>query len=251
MASYFESINDALTVQITDDFTNYALWKKGRVASTAGPAGITRVFRVEFNLPSSGAIPIIVFDTTPGTGVMVLSQSFKNGMAYAMAYSTYHQDPDSLTYYVYLPANDPQVAVQGRGLFTLWDEQGRVVFDSEANYLKVLDQINHHYQAAPYSKTYPVGKVGVVSSKAQWYVDPAGTPGGWNAFAGCAVITAPGGSLNTVTAGYHLLRTIVSGPNAGRFPDPNDSGNRRRGNTMTALVCDITNLDKLPYDIIT
>lgn len=247
MASYFESINDALTVQINDDFTNYALWKKGRVTSSPGPAAVTRMFYFEFPLPASGGIPIVVFDTTPGSGVMVLSQSFKGGMARIVAYSTLLINQDTLTYYVYISASEPEVSVQPKGLFTLWNADGRVVFDSEANYLKVLDSIQQHWQAAPVSRSYPVKKVGVVSSRAQWYVNPADSPGGWRQFAGCAVLTGVGGSPNSITSGYYLLRQTTVG---NQWPNPSDSGNSRRSATMNALICDISNLDDLPYDII-
>lgn len=247
MASYFESVNDALTVQINDDFTNYALWKKGKVASEGGPASITRMFYFEFDLPASGGLPIIVFDTTPGSGVTVLSQSFKLGRAHVVAYSTNLAPTDSLTYYVYLSASEPEVSVSAKGLFTLWNAEGRVAFDSEANYLKVLDSITHHWQAAPLSRSYPVKKVGVVSSRPQWFVNTADSPGGWRQFAGCQVITGVGGSPNSITVGYHVLRYTTVG---NQWPDPSDSGNQRRSQTMTALICDISNLDDLPYDLI-
>lgn len=248
MATYFESVNDAYTAQISDSYKSYALWKKGRITSRAGPASITKLFVITFAMPPSGNIPIVVFDTSPGTGVMVLNQTYRNGVATINAYSTDATTTvGTMTYYVYLPSNDPAVVVQPRGLFTLWDEQGRVVFDSEANYLKVLDQFEHFYYSQPLSKTYPVKKIGVVSSKAQWYVAPGNGPGQWLAFAGCAVLTGVNGLPNAMTAGYYRLRATDSG---NQFPDPSESGNSRRPNSMRAIICDISNLDTLPYDII-
>lgn len=249
MATYFESINDALTVQITDQFTNYALWKKGRVTAVNGPAGVTKVFAANFALPSSGSVPIIVFDTQPGTGVMVLSQAIRNGRCYFTSYSTDVNAFSTMDYYVYITANDPEIVIEARGLFTLWDESGRVVYDSDANYLKVLDQIEQVYSSPSTVRTYNVSKVGVVSSRSMWFVNPAGSPGGWIQLAGCAVVTGVNGLGNKIEAGYFPLRYISNQSN--QFPDPSDSGNARRPTSMVALICDISKLDSVPYDFIT
>lgn len=252
MATYFESINDFLTVQINDDFTNYALWKKGRCRGANGPASTSVLFNISFPLSPSGSFPIIVFDTSKAqsVGVLALSQSFKNGMAFASVYGSSLQVPaasQELDYYVYLPASDLDVSVQARGLFTLWNADGRVVYDSEANYLKVVDWIDFNYAEASYSKTYTVQKVGVVVSRAQWFVDTADSPGGWRAVAGATILQNVDGVPNRITATYTPFRYTTFGT---QWPNVNDSGNRRRNQTLSAMICDISNLESMPYDIV-
>lgn len=250
MASYFESINDYLTVQINDDFTNYALWKKGRCKGVSGPASYSVLYPIIFDLPPSGVLPIVVYDPSPynsGHGVLALSQSYSGGSAYCMLYRTINSVPDYtndyIDFYVYIPANDLAVTVEPRGLFTLWNEDGRVVYDSEANYLKVVDYIDFNYASATYSKTYPLKKVGVVVARPQWFADSAEGPGGWSNVAGATVLQNSGGQPNRITLSYSTFRYTLSG---NQWPTPSSIGNQSIG----AMICDISNLDTMPYDII-
>ncbi|AEO14588.1 Na(+)/H(+) antiporter [Pseudomonas phage phiPto-bp6g] len=250
MATYFESVNDYRTDQISDSFSSYAFWQKGSITSKNGAASVTQLYAGSFPMPASGNMPIVVFVPNAGVGVMPISQQARNGVFYFNAYGTnVSSNPprDAMTYYVYLPSNDPAVTVQARGLFTLWNADGRVVFDSDGSYLKVIDAFEQAYNAAPLSKTYGVGKVGVVSCKPQWYVNPASSPGGWQEFAGTVVKCGVDGLPNRVTAGYYPLRWLSTGS---QLPNPNDSGNLRRASSMFTLICDVTTLDALPYNIV-
>lgn len=251
MATYFESVNDFLTVQINDDFSNYALWKKGRCKSKAGPASASILFQITFPLSASGSLPIVVYDTSPyvaDQGVLALSQAYSNGVATCIVYRSidsfnYDTSNQYIDFYVYLPANDIAVSVQPRGLLTMWNESGRVVYDSEANYLKVLDYIDFNYSAASYSKTYPVKKVGVVVARPHWFADSGSGPAGWNGVAGATIFQNASGQPNRITTKYTTFRWI-SGPNS-PWPQPIATGNQAIG----AMICDISNLESLPYDI--
>lgn len=249
MASYFESINDALTVQINDSFSNYALWKKGRCRSRGGPASSSILFQVTFPLSASGSLPIVVYDTSPynaDQGVLALTQSYANGVATCIIYRTidsfnYDVSNQYLDFYVYLPSNDLAVTVQPRGLFTVWDANGRVIFDSEANYLKVIDYIDFNYASESYSKTYPVKKIGVVVARPQWFADSASGPGGWSGVAGATILQNAAGQANRITTAYKTFRWTTMN----QWPQPSSIGNQSIG----AMICDISNLESLPYDI--
>ncbi|MBC2659933.1 hypothetical protein H7A76_31275 [Pseudomonas sp. MSSRFD41] len=248
MATYFESINDGNSLQISDGFSNYVLWKKGRAYSEPGGATSTQMWDVRAPIPSSGSRPIIVYEpVVRGTGILSLFQKNDGATQRSKIYSsdvfTRNQE---LNYYVFIPSDDPSINLEpAKGLFCLWNEQGKLIYDSDAPYLKVLEYREHYYNEGSYTNTYPnAKKIGLAVSESQWYVNQGGAGGGWTNLAGTSAY-ADVDVANKIIFNYMLFR-IRNVPN--EWPSiPPEGSNRPKA--VKLLVCDLTNLDKIPFEV--
>ncbi|WP_047305210.1 hypothetical protein [Pseudomonas fluorescens] len=248
MGSYFECVNDWGSVQISDSFSNYVLWKKGRAVSSIG-VSYTQVWNITAPMPRSGARAIIVFEPPPGVAILSMYQKFQGSTQLANIYSSdVYTAGQVISYYVFIPSDDPDVTLEpAKGLFCVWNEEGKLIYDSEAPYLKVLEYREHYYGQARYQVLYPNAKrTGFVISQSQWYVDSGGGPGGgWGMLAGVSAMTDPN-NLGSVIFDYFQFRRTTSG---NQWPSVNNGTNPSKPKMVKMLVCDLTKMDEIPFNL--
>lgn len=249
MTIYFESINDWGSIQISDSFSNYVLWGKGEAYSGVGQASYSQRWRLSIPTTSSGARAIIALTLPPGVAPLTLVQSFSGTHQSLDIYSSdVYTQGQKITYYVFVPSDDPSVNLEpAKGMFCIWNEAGRLIYDSEAYYLKVLDYVEHRYDQGLAAKTHPgVTRLGLVVSQAQWFVAPGGGPGGgWGALAGTSAYVDPD-KPNRIVFDYMPFRRTTSGS---QWPDPAGPTNTLRPPMCKMLVCDLSKLDELPITL--
>lgn len=243
---YFESINDWGSAQISDSFSNYVLWKKGEVYSGIGQAAATQMWDMRAPVPKSGARAIIAIELPPGCAPLTLFQKLDGNTQWARIYSSdVYTSNQKLAYYVFIPSDDPEVSLEPpRGLLNIWNEHGKLIYDSEAPFLKVLDYREHYYGAGQLSTTYPnAKKIGLVISQPQWYVDSGGSAGGgWGSLAGVSAYVTG----NRVTFDYLLFRRTTSG---NQWPSVTGGTNPSKPAMVKMLVCDLTKMDEVPLNL--
>lgn len=148
-----------------------------------------------------------------------------------------------LDYYIMIPSNDPAIALAGTGLFCIWDKDGKLIYDSDAPYLKVLEYREHYYNQGAYSKDFGTGRrLGVVVSQPQWFIDSVNMGGGWKNLAGTSAYSVNG----KITFDYMLFRRTTSG---NQWPSPGTGANPGRPPMCKILVCDLTKMDELPLNL--
>ncbi|WOE77473.1 hypothetical protein RZO07_19370 [Pseudomonas protegens] len=249
MNSYFECVNDWGAVQISDSFSNYVLYKKGRVYSSAGPASRMQQWDFKVSLPPSGARAIIVFDPPIGSGILSMFQKLEGMNQWIRAYSSNCYDlGQELTYYVFIPSDDPAITLEpAKGLFCIWNAEGKLIYDSDAPYLKILEYREHYYGEAQYRREYPNSKrIGFVVSQAQWYVDSGmGPGGGFGNLAGVSAYADPE-MPNRVVFDYMLFRRTTVG---GQWPSVGTGTNPSKPKMVKMLVCDLTKMDEIPFNL--
>lgn len=245
MAVYFESTNDWGSVQVSDSFSNYVLWRKGQAYSTSGQAAATQRWNMQIPMPPSGARAIVAFELPLGAAPLSFYQKFMGTYQLADIYcSDVYTMGQKLNYYVFIPSDDPAIDLEpAKGLFCVWNEAGKLIYDSEAPYLKILDYREHYYNQGQWSKVYPNAKrLGVVISQPQWYVDGSGGPGGgWGNLAGTSAYVDPA-NPNRIIFDYMLFRRTTVGnqwPTAGGAKPP----------MCKMLVCDLTKMDEIPFNL--
>lgn len=234
MAKYFEAINNGNSTLIDDQYINYALWKKGTVV-TQGWAGISVGARLELSGNSTDAIPIIAIvhneyvnllgNYSPGPGNWNINWLMSD---------LHTPSGQTLEWFAFLPSSAPEIVLNQTGMLCTWNEAGEPIFDSDANYLKIVDFLSVQYQN-PVAKQYPPNrKYAVVVSVNQIYVRPAQSPGGWGSLSGvCARVRSSG------AANYDYIR-IRSGIDGA--PNPGAAANTGKTDTGVFMVIDVTDM---------
>lgn len=231
MASYFESINNNNSTLIDDQYSNYALWKKGTVV-TQGWAGIAVGARITIPSNSTGATPIIAL--VHNGYVNMLSNTPLTTGEWQTNFMLSEQDTSSgvtLEWYAFLPSDTPEINLKQTGMFCLWNEDGRPIFDSDANYMKVVDFVSAQYPNTT-TKTYPSDrKYAVVVAVNQLYVRGSnGSPGGWSSISGMSARVRGDGNASYA---YVVLRSTILGP---------PSQEASRTDTGVFMILDVTNM---------
>lgn len=228
MASYFEAVNNNNSILIDDTYSNYALWTKGTVV-TSGWAGVTVGARVVLPANINKAYPIIAL-VHNGYVNLIGNREIENGQWRASFLLSDLDTSKGLTleWYAFLPSNCPETNLKQTGMLCLWDENGKPLFDSNANYLRIVDFISVTYPNTV-TKSYPSDrKYAVVVAVNQYFVRPAQSPGGWaDVYGVSARVRADG---NASYAYVRLRGTILGAPTPGAT----------RNQTGTFMIIDVT-----------
>lgn len=231
MANYFEAINNGNSTLLGDNYSNYALWKKGTVA-VGSSLGIPRQALVDVGAVASGSVPIIAIVHDGQINSLVTNQSPDGGWRTVFLLSEFDTSVGKLVeWFAFLPSTAVEVTLNQTGLFCLWDEQGRPIYDSDAGFLRVVDFVSAKYPTT-INRTYPSGrKYAIVVCLNQLYRYPGNSPGGWGNIAGmCAKILPDGRAIYS----YQRIRWSEFGGEVQIYDGLND--------TATFMVLDVTNI---------
>lgn len=234
MAGYFEAINNNNSTLIDDQYSNYALWMKGTVVTSAW-GGVAVGARITLPSNQTGAYPIVALVHEGYVNLLGNLQLSTGKWATNFMLS----DTDTplgvtLEWFAFLPSDTPEIALKQTGLFCLWNEAGKPIFDSDADYMRIID---FRYCTYPQNITtsYPAGrKYAVVVAVNQLYVLPAASPGGWGSLSGVSARVRSSGSASYA---YVRLRTLSDGE-----PNPNTSQNQSKSDTGVFIIIDVTNM---------
>lgn len=234
MASYFEAINNNNSTLIDDQYSNYALWMKG-TAVTNTPGGPT--FGVQITLPKTQTDTYPIIALVHNGFVNLMSNQRLTTGEWLVRFLLSDTDTGAglpLEWYAFLPSDAPEIALKQTGMFCLWDESGKPLFDSDADYMRIVDFPAVQYQS-PITKSYPAGrKYAVVVALAQVYVRPAQSPGGWGSLSGVSARVRSDGSARYE---YVRLRSASDGP-----PNPSSSPNINKSDTGVFIIIDVTGM---------
>lgn len=234
MAGYFEAINNNNSTLIDDQYSNYAFWMKGTVVTSAW-LGIAVGARVKLPSNQTGAYPIVALVHEGYVNLLgnlqVASGEWETNFILS---DTDTATGVTLEWYAFLPSDTPEISLKQTGLFCLWNADGKPIFDSDADYMRVVD---FRYCTYPQSinTSYPTGrKYAVVVAANQLYVRPARSPGGWGSLSG---VSARVRSNGTASYSYVRLRTLRDGQ-----PNPNSFQNQSKTDTGAFIILDVTNI---------
>ena len=145
--AYLEIFNDANTVLIDDSYSCFGL-------ATSGTATLGRVdARAEnvcgavdvYHTPPVGAtMPIIAIQPQANVPMTVGRMQFANGQyRWRIHCSTYNVN---VKYWIF---NIPSQMADAGGLFQAWDASGRLVFDSNFKFPRIVDVVNRTMNPDP------------------------------------------------------------------------------------------------------
>lgn len=234
MAGYFEAFNNNNSTLIDDQYSNYALWKKGTVV-TRGWAGVAVGARIALPKNETDAYPIVAL-VHNGYVNLISNLRLPSGEWATNFILSDTDTPKGLTleWFAFLPSDTPEIALKQTGLFCVWNESGRPIFDSDANYMRVVDFVSCTYPST-INTSYPQGrKYAVVVAVNQLYVTPANSPGGWGSLSGVSARVRSDGN-----ASYAYLRLRGSFKGA---PNPSGGQNQQRTDTGVFIILDVTDM---------
>lgn len=229
MADYFEAINNNNSLLIGDTYSNYVLYRKGTVVTGNAGSPIPMAAIVKLPPVTEGFYPIICL--VHSGYVNLLANVKGSDGSFEVTFMLSNVDTVAgtvLEWYAFLPSDSPEAKLGQTGLFCLWDETGKAVFDSDANYMRVVDVVSAKYPNEV-NRSYPAGrKYAVVVAVNQLYVQSAPSPGGWGNVSG---MSARLYNDNLLNCRYQPLRKLASG---------SPSINTTRNDTGIFMILDVT-----------
>ena len=169
-----EIYNDSDQVLINDATLMHRLLRKSVVSATVAtalPSIVDATFSVN---PNAGTFPIFAVSPPPGVWVSLLRTSGAGGEVNWKYLTTGGVGSVHECYAFQDGLSEP---LAGTGMVVLWNEQGVVTFDSDANYASIVDMVFVAPNQA-FTKAYPAGRKYAVSNTVPMVWRSSGGPGG-------------------------------------------------------------------------
>ncbi|HEK0905462.1 TPA: hypothetical protein SMQ04_000172 [Pseudomonas putida] len=203
-----EIYNDSNEVLIDDTTLMHRLLRKTTVAATTATA-MESIVNVTIPVnPASSTFPILAIAPPAGSWLTLWSTAASGGQA-NWRYMTTGAIGSAHECFAFQDGLSEPLA--GTGMVVLWNEQGVVTFDSDADYASIVDMVF----VAPdqyFTKVYPPGRKYAVSNTVPMVWRSSGGPGGsWTNVSpyGAAI------SGNQVTFGKYQYRGKTPGSMSG------------------------------------
>lgn len=169
-----EIYNDSNEVLIEDTTLMHRLLHKSVVAATTATA-MNAIVDATFSVnPNSGTYPIFAIAPPAGSWLTLWSTSASGSQA-NWKYMTTAAIGASHECYTFQDGLSEPLA--GTGMVVLWNEQGVVTFDSDANYASIVDMVFVAPDQA-FTRIYPAGRKYAVSNTVPMVWRSSGGPGG-------------------------------------------------------------------------